>query len=75
LKLTLKQWQVKIVHINEEISTQASFFVENFFLSNSMQLADALIGATCLNYAMKLYTANDKHYKVIKGLEIEIFRP
>jgi len=75
LKLTLKQWQVKIVHIDEQISTQATLLVENFFLSHSMQLADALIGATCISYAMKLYTANDKHYKIIKDLEIEVFRP
>jgi predicted nucleic acid-binding protein len=40
-----------------------------------MQLADALIGATCATYGMTLYTANDKHYKVIRGLNIFIFRP
>jgi predicted nucleic acid-binding protein len=40
-----------------------------------MQLADTLIGATCTTHEMTLYTANDKHYKVIKGLEIFVFRP
>ncbi len=75
LKRTLKQWRVKIIFINEEISSLALFYVEEYFLSHSMQLADALIGATCSNYGLKLHTANDKHYRVIKEIEIEIFRP
>jgi len=74
-KQALKQWRVKILFINEEISALALFYVEEYFLSHSMQLADALIGATCINYGMTLYTANDKHYRVIKDLDINIFRP
>jgi len=75
LKRTLKQWQVKTIYINEEISALALFYVEEYFLSHSMQLADALIGATCSNYGLILYTANDKHYKIINDLEIKVFRP
>ena len=75
LKRTLKQWNVKTIYNNEEISAQALFYVEEYFLSHSMQLADALIGATCSNYGMTLYTANDKHYKIIKDLDIFVFRP
>jgi len=61
--------------LNEEISALALFYVEEYFLSHSMQLADALIGATCSNYGLILYTANDKHYKIINDLEIKVFRP
>lgn len=75
LKRALKQWRVKTIYINEEISTLALFYVEEYFLSHSMQLADALIGATSTTYGMILYTANDKHYKVIKELDISVFRP
>jgi predicted nucleic acid-binding protein len=75
LKKALKQWRVKTIYINSEISALALFYVEEFFLSHSMQLADALIGATCMNYGMTLYTANDKHYKIIKDLDIFVFRP
>ena len=75
LQKTLKQWNVKTIYINEEISAKALFFVEEYFLSHSMQLADALIGATATMYGMTLITANDKHYKIIKELEMEIFRP
>ena len=75
LQKTLKQWNVKTIYVNEEISAKALFFVEEYFLSHSMQLADALIGATATMYGMTLITANDKHYKIIKELEMQVFRP
>lgn len=74
LQRTLKQWNVKTIYVNEEISAKALFFVEEHFLSHSMELADAMIGATASMYGMTLVTANDKHYKVIRGLEIKVFR-
>ena len=75
LQQTLKQWNVKTIYVNEEISAKALFFLEEYFLSHSMQLADALIGATATMYGMTLITANDKHYKIIKELEMVVFRP
>jgi hypothetical protein len=75
LKKALKQWRVKTIYMDNEISALALFYVEEYFLSHSMQLADALIGATCATHGMTLYTANDKHYRVIKDLDIFVFRP
>lgn len=72
---TLRQWNTKTIYMNEEISAKALFYVEEYFLSHSMELADALIASTATMYGMKLLTANDKHYRVIKELEIDIFRP
>ena len=72
---TLHQWNTKTIYMSEEISAKALFYVEEYFLSHSMQLADALIASTATNYGLKLITANDKHYRVIKELEIDIFRP
>ena len=75
LQNTLKNWGVKTIYINETISAKALFYVEEYFLSHTMQLADALIAATATEYGLTLITANDKHYKVINGLDISIFRP
>jgi len=75
LKKALKQWRVKTIYMDTETSALALFYVEEYFLSHSMQLADALIGATCAAHGMTLYTANDKHYRVIKDLDISVFRP
>lgn len=75
LQKTLKQWNVKTIYINEEISAKALFYVEEYFLSHSMQLADSLIASTATQYGMKLFTANDKHYKIVKDIVLEVFRP
>ena len=68
-------WQARILHLTEQISTRSSFLVEEYSLSHSMQLADALIAATALDHGLPLLTANDKHYGHIPDLEIEVFRP
>ena len=36
---------------------------------------DAFIASTCKKYGETLCTANDKHYKAINGLMIDVFRP
>jgi len=51
------------------------FYVEQYFLSHSLQLADALIGATAVVHGLPIYTADDKHYKIIKNIHVRKFRP
>ncbi len=75
LRRALRDWKSEIVYINEEISSKAMFLVERHFLSDSMRLADALIASTALTNGMPILTANEKHYKVIKQLEVKVFRP
>ena len=75
LQKYLKEWSVEIIQINETISTRAMFFVEDYFLSHSMEFADAIIAATALEYQEELLTANDKHYGFIPNLRIHKFRP
>jgi predicted nucleic acid-binding protein len=63
-------WNARIIHITEEISAKAMFYIERNYLSHSLQLADALIGSTGLCFGFPVATCNDRHYKVIKELEI-----
>jgi predicted nucleic acid-binding protein len=51
------------------------FYVERHFLSHSLQLADALIGATALVYDLHLLTGNVKHYRMINELKMKNFKP
>ena len=74
LRKALHIWNAKILYISEEISAKAMFYVEQHFLSHSMQLADALIGATAIAYGNPVLTGNDKHYRVLKDLKIKRFR-
>ncbi len=75
LRQALSYWSASIVHIDEAISARACFLVEQHALSDSLQLADALVAATALEHGLDLLTANDKHYRPVDGLVIRRFRP
>ena len=75
LRKALHDWNSTILYISEEISVKAMFFVEQHYLSHSIQLADALIAATAVAYGLPILTSNDKHYKILKDLQIKKFRP
>jgi len=75
LRKALHGWKTQILYVSEEISVKAMFYVEQHFLSHSMQLADALIGATAITYGLPLLTGNDKHYRVMKDLQIKKIVP
>ena len=75
LRKALHVWNTKILYLSEEISAKAMFLVEQHYLSHSLELADALIGSTAIHYGLPLVTANDKHYKIVKGLKIKRFNP
>ncbi len=64
---------VKVIQIDELISTKAMFFVEQYALSHSMEMADALIGATSIIKNLQLVTCNDKHYKYLPEINIQKF--
>ncbi len=75
LRQSLHAWNSKILYITEEISAKAMFAVEQHFLSHSMQLADALVGSTAIAHGLALLTGNDKHYRIMKSIQIKRFRP
>jgi predicted nucleic acid-binding protein len=74
-KKYLKKWSVEIIQINESISAKAMFLVEDYFLSHSLEAADAIIASTALENQETLLTGNDKHYKFIPNIQIQKFKP
>ena len=75
LQKYFRKWSVEIIQINENISTRAMFLVEDYYLSHSLELADAIIATTALENNEVLLTANDKHYRYIPNIQINKFRP
>jgi predicted nucleic acid-binding protein len=71
----ITKWNVNIIQINQDISTRAMIYIEEYFLSHSMELADSLIAATVINNCEMLITANDKHYKYIPNIQLIKFEP
>ncbi len=61
--------------VTSAISHRAVIYVEEFALSTGMELVDALIAATACEHGIELCTANNKHYRVVADLNLQIFRP
>jgi len=75
LRRAIRYWNTMIQNMDADISARAIFLVESYALSHGMQMADALIAATALSLGTPLLTANDKHYRHIDDLNIQVFRP
>ena len=71
----IQKWNIDIIQIDKEISSRAIFYIQEYSLSHSMMLADALIAATVVQTSEILLTANDKHYKYIPNIECKRFEP
>jgi len=71
----IQRWNTEIIQIDREISSRAIFYIQEYSLSHSMMLGDALIAATIVQLGETLLTANDKHYKYIPNIEIKRFEP
>lgn len=75
LRRSLQYWDARVQPLDSDISARAMFLLETYCLSHGLQLADALIAATATSLGITLVTANDKHYRMIDGLEVQVFRP
>jgi len=75
LRKALRDWNASIIYITEEISAKAMFYVEQHYLSQSVELADAFIGATAVAYGLPLLTGNGKHVKPLKDVRVKRFNP
>lgn len=68
-----KIMQANIIQISPNISLKAQYYVEEFGLSHSMVLQDAIIAATAIENSLSLVTSNTKHYKQIPNLKLTNF--
>lgn len=71
----LKKFDFKILPLTENIGHRASIYVEEYSLSHNVRSGDAIIAATAIENGLTLSTANGKHFKPIKELDLTIFKP
>ncbi len=74
-KSFLKQEAIRVFPLDEQISSKAVFWMEEYTLSHKLRMADALIGATAHTYDLSLLTANRADYKFISGIKVIPFEP
>lgn len=75
LKSFIKDFNFLILPITEAISTRATTYIEEYAMSHSLELGDALIAATAIENSLQLATANVKHFRCIRELDLKPFRP
>jgi hypothetical protein len=68
-----KLTRYNILLINDEITIKAFELLQNYYLSHSLQLPDALIAATAIVAGFELFSYNTKDFRFIIGLKL--FKP
>jgi hypothetical protein len=64
-----------VLPLTENIGHRASIYIEEYTLSSGLSSGDAIIAATAVENNMALVSSNAKHFKVIKDLELKVFKP
>jgi predicted nucleic acid-binding protein len=75
IKSFLSDFAFQSLPLTENIGHRASIYMEEYGLRVAMHVADALVGATAVENQLTFCTANRKHYRMIKDLDIHVFRP
>jgi predicted nucleic acid-binding protein len=75
IKKFMVELSFMVLPLSENVGHRALVYVEEYGLSSGLRAADALIAATAVENAMPLMTANAKHFRAIKDLELVVFKP
>lgn len=71
----LKDFAFTVLPFTENIGHRASVYVEEYALSHAVRAGDAIIAATAVEHHLPLSTANSKHFRPIKELDLKVFKP
>ncbi len=75
VKRFISDFNFSVLPLTENIGHRALVYVEEYGLSSGMRAGDAINAATASENGMLLMTGNARHFKVVKELELKIFRP
>jgi predicted nucleic acid-binding protein len=71
----ISEFEFSILPLTENIGHRALIYVEEHALSSNMRSGDAIISATAIENNMTLVSSNVKHFKVVKELQLKVFKP
>ncbi len=67
--------QFRMLPLTESIGHRAATYIEQYALSFAMRMPDALIAASAVENREPLLTGNQKHFRVVRGLQVVRFKP
>ena len=62
-----------VIPIIDTVSVRAIEYIENYRLSQNLQIPDALIGATAIVFDLPLFTYNLKDFRFLPNIELYDF--
>ncbi len=75
IKEFIHDFEFRILPLTENVGHRALVYVEEYGLSSGMRAGDAIIAATAVENNMSLSSSSAKHFKVIKDLQLKVFKP
>jgi len=64
-----------ILPLTENVGYRAAIYIEDYALAYGIRAGDAIIAATAIENGMTLHSSNEKHFKMIQGLDLQVFHP
>jgi predicted nucleic acid-binding protein len=64
-----------VLPLSENIGHRALIYVEEYALSSGMRAGDAIIAATAVENNLPVVSSNAKHFKVVRELQLKVFKP
>lgn len=75
IKEFLKEFNFITISLSENIGHRAAIYIEEYGISSGLRVGDAIIAATAIENNFILISANQKHFRVIKELNLRVFKP
>jgi len=75
IKRFMNELSFEVLPLTENVGHRALVYVEEYGLSSGLRAGDAIVAATAVENAVPLVSANAKHFRSIKELDLVLFRP
>ena len=71
----LKEFEITTLPLTEKIGHRAAIYIEEHAMGSGLSAGDAIIAATAIEHKLTLLSANRKHFKTIKALNLKALSP
>ena len=75
IKNFLETFDFATLSLSENIGYRALIYIEEYSLSHGLRAGDAIIAATAAENNLTLVSGNAKHFRPIKELKLQVFKP
>lgn len=71
----LKEFAFRVLPFTANIGHRAAIYIEEFSLSHGLRAGDAVVAATAAESNVILCSGNAKHFKPLRDLKFQVFKP